>query len=206
MVIPVIDNPSYIKDILKTVDGILIPGGIDPNPMLYGQGQLPLCGKIDNELDKFEIEIIDSARNVGCPIFGICRGIQIINIAYGGTLFQDMSYSPEYDDEMIHAQNEAGISSYFSVHEVNIEKESLLHALYGDSLKTNSLHHQSVDKLGRDLHIIGRTKDGAIEAVLSAVDPFVFAVQWHPEKMFEANQTHLKVFEAFIQACKHNRV
>jgi putative glutamine amidotransferase len=201
LLLPLINDPVIIESYIKQIDGLLIPGGIDPNPKTYHQLIKPLCGRIDDELDAFELRLIEEARKQKVPIFGICRGIQILNVAYNGTLYQDISYDPHYNKNIIHAQDEYEISGEQPVHEINIMKDSILYDLYGKSLHTNSFHHQTIDQLGKGLKVTAKTKDGVIEAIESTIDPCVLAVQWHPEKMSETSDDQLNLFKWFINEC-----
>lgn len=156
------------------LDGIVIVGGEDVDPRLYGQAPAPRTGPIDPIRDAFELGLIRAALERGIPILGVCRGMQLINVALGGTLVQHLEPG-EGESHGSYAYPRA-----HRVHEVTIEPGTLAHAVYGESVRTNSFHHQAVDRPGDGLTVVGRAHDGVVEAVESA-DHAVIGVQWHPE-------------------------
>jgi len=195
--IAVLNDDAYIDEVLNVIDGLLIPGGDDVNPKLYNEETTPYTKGIDDELDAFQIKLIQKALDRGTPILGICRGHQIINVALKGSLYQDISEMKE-SANIIHDQLKNGYTYEQTVHEVHFEKNSLLEKIYGEKMNINSFHHQVLKQLGNGLQAIGYTEDGVIEAIVSQNHPFVLGVQWHPER----SEDQLPIFKLFIGACK----
>lgn len=151
-------------------DGLLLPGGGDSDPKLYGQENLA-CREIDLDRDEKELALVKRFCVAGKPILGICRGHQLLNIAFGGDLIQDM------ETAALHTQ----CNGAYRHHETTIAADSMLHTLYGGEMIANSAHHQAVGKLGEGLRAVQWTEDGAIEALEHRELP-IFGVQWHPER------------------------
>ena len=191
--------PSVISEVdalLALCDGILLPGGFDIEPDLYGQETSPLCQKTERDSDLFQLELLRVAYKRGIPVLGICKGCQLINVRFGGTLYQDLSLSGKKGT--VHAQREEGVP--FS-HRVTIQKDSKLHTIFGlDSLEVNSFHHQGVHLLGRGLVASALCDDGFIEAIEQKNGSWCVGVQWHPEAMMMASKSMLPLFSAFVEA------
>lgn len=194
-VIPTIDDDIYIEEVINRIDGLLIPGGGDVNPLLYHEEITPLSKDIDDLLDIFQIKLIKKALAKDMPILGICRGHQIINVALSGSLYQDLSLY-KTNINVIHDQLKFGYQMKDKVHEVSFS--GILERIYGKKVMTNSFHHQIIKTLGKDLEPIGYTKDGVIEAMISKIHKFVLTVQWHPER----NDDYRPLFKLFIENCK----
>jgi len=167
-------------EIVKRIDGVLITGGVDLDPLLYGQENTKSEG-INLARDNSEISLINAAREQGKPVFGICRGLQALNTALGGTLIQHIPDT--IDDPLKHTRKAEEPEIY---HLVNLIGNSPLNEIFGGSEgKINSSHHQSVDTPGDGLEIIGKAPDGAVEAIHCPEDYCTLAVQWHPERMLD---------------------
>ena len=154
-------------------DGLLLPGGTDVDPIRYGEEVDGSLG-IDEDLDALQFEMLDRFVRVKKPVFGICRGEQLINIYFGGSLYQDLPTAEHH--RYIHEKSEE------NVHDSTVEEDSFLGKLYGTSLRSNSSHHQGVKKAGEGLHICSHADDGVVEAFYHETLP-VYGVQWHPERM-----------------------
>lgn len=178
---------------LLSYDGLLLPGGADVNPELYGEPASAECGKPNAFRDGFEMEVIPIWLKTEKPLLAICRGVQILNVALGGKLYQDIKTIESVKHSNVLKKNNG-------CHDVIIEKGSLLHEIEGkDKLWVNSLHHQAVKTLGDGLVVSATSTDGFIEAIEITDHPFALGVQWHPEHM----QKHLdqrKIFNAFVKA------
>ncbi len=165
--LPVDLHPSKVIDRL---DGVVLTGGTDVDPARYGQvAHAELLG-IETERDEFEWAILAGALERETPVLGICRGLQVINVFQGGTLDQHVPEHARYD-----------VAPNTEVHGVDFVSGSVLHSLYGDTHKVNSLHHQSVAEVGQGLTVTGRDPEGGVEAL--EMGDSVLAVQWHPEMM-----------------------
>ncbi len=188
-------EPSLAQDFIDISDGLLLIGGVDVNPIHFGQSPDINLGFVDKERDDFELELYKLAKAKGIPIFGICRGIQVINIAEGGTLFQHL---PTVDNTIQHGQQNPDGSPF---HMLRLEPNSLLAQKYNSlSLNTNSYHHQAIDKLADNLKAVAWSEDGIVEAIESKSDDFIFGVQWHPEASVPNYPGHLEPFEIFMEA------
>ena len=194
-------DPNLAEDYIAEARGLLLTGGADFDPETFDQDPHIDLGRVDYERDDFELALYKAAKAKGIPILGICRGLQAINIAEGGTLHQHV---PAAGATAQHEQrNIDGTPS----HKVTLEPDSFLAKAYGNfQIKTNSYHHQAVDKLGKNLKIVGRCNDGTIEALEGTGTPFVVGVQWHPEMSFAKHPEHLAPFRLFMSAVKEELV
>ena len=190
---PQSDAADALADLL---DALLLSGGADVAPARYGDASVHSeTYGIDSERDAFEIELFGAMLNRNKPVLGICRGIQVINVALGGTLIQDIPSQHPGSAAIGHRQQERGLAASSVGHLVTPRDEELL-PIFGDStLGVNSFHHQAIRDLAPDLIPVAFSPDGLIEAVAMSGNRPVFAVQWHPELMFEAHPQHLRPFE-----------
>ncbi len=189
---------SEAESLISLCDGLLLPGGFDIDPVLYRQEKSPLCEKTVRESDLFQLELLKMANMQGMPILGICRGCQLINVGFGGTLYQDISLGEEKGT--VHAKRQKGVP--FS-HTVQLHKDSKLHTIFGsETLEVNSFHHQGIDSLGRGLVATALCSDGFVEAIEQKSDIWCVGVQWHPEAMMMASKVMLPLFSAFIEASR----
>ena len=194
MIIPFIHDRTTLIPLFDHVDAVLLSGGSDVSPLLYGQQPKPSCGSIDPLIDQFNMALIETTLAMNKPLFGICRGMQMINVYCGGTLIQDipsMVNDPIKHDQ--HCQMDR------PTHTVSLKQDDFLYDLYGPTTCVNSFHHQSVDRLGQGLRCIAYASDGVKEAM---VDPsrHIYAVQWHPEWMAQANNVDgCKFFEWMVK-------
>lgn len=199
LILPIYDDPETLDRYTQLCDAFLIPGGIDVNPIRYGENPHPLLGQCRLDYDDYQLHFIARMLASQKPILAICRGIQIVNVACGGTLYQDVSL---HGPGTMHHQ-QADVTPGGISHKVTIEPGSILHRLYGGELWTNSFHHQAIKDLGRGLKITARADDGIIEAVEGTDHPYLHAVQWHPESFFVREDNYmLAIFEDFLNACK----
>lgn len=195
MLIPAALKPDEASRFVEMVDGVLISGGDDVHPGTYGREPTVSRG-IDRDVDIFEIALIEAARATGKPLLAICRGLQILNVALGGTLHEEVT-SPGGVHELIAADSDPEEMSTWR-HVVRFEQGSILAGLYGsEETKVNTLHHQGIDEIASDLIVEGRSDDGLVEAARCAGTWWALGIQWHPEKM-EADHRHL--LSAFREA------
>jgi gamma-glutamyl-gamma-aminobutyrate hydrolase PuuD len=189
---------EQIDACLSNLDGLLLAGGNDLDPMLFGESPSPALKQVDPLRDKFEIALIREAYRLRMPILAICRGLQTLNVALGGTLYQDLPSQYAAQDGANSILHEQAKPSHEPSHKVLLTLDTPLHAVFGkESLKVNSLHHQAIKQLAEPLSVAATAKDGVVEAAYDAHMPFVWGVQWHPERM--ANGAPL--FAAFSRAC-----
>jgi putative glutamine amidotransferase len=200
--IPLLDDDlPTLRAIYERLDGLLIPGGVDMDPRQYGQEIEPYCGNLDPSRDRTELQLARWAIEDGKPVFGLCRGLQIINVALGGSLWQDLATQrPELAKHDYFPT--AGYARTHLAHPVTLDVSSRLARLLDgpETVMVNSMHHQGVQELGHGLLVSARAPDGLIEAVELPGDAFVMGVQWHPE-VFEMSDPHTRhLFGGFINA------
>ena len=183
----------------KDYDGILFAGGEDVDPASYGEIKQHDNVHESRARDEFEFSLLDRALARRVPILGICRGIQMINVKFGGSLYQDMKEDTEPQFE--HRQTDVGKNRQEATHSVVVTDEnSNLGGIVHGACRVNSLHHQAVKRVGRGLKITARSEDGFVEAVESAEEyPFLVAVQWHPEEMVNGANEQREIFVRFLE-------
>lgn len=187
--------PELAEAYLAAADGLMLTGGVDVDPSFFGAEPHPFLGLVDGPRDRFEMALYHAARARGVPVLGVCRGHQLLNVAAGGTLYQHL---PALVQTVQHEQAEiSGAPS----HGVVLEQGSALAQAFGaERVRTNSYHHQAVDKPGQGLKIVGRSADGVVEALENTEGSFVLGVQWHPEMSFQAHPEQIAPFRAFMNA------
>lgn len=180
--------------------GLLLSGGGDFDPAYFNEEPHPKLGTVDRERDHWEITLTRKARREGLPILGICRGMQALNLAFGGSLYQDLpsQYRPEQKRPSIeHNQHLPGNQVS---HRVVVEEASQLFSIVGSTeIWTNTHHHQGVKEVGSGLKISAHSDDGVIEGIEGGNSAFLLGVQWHPERLTTPESQQL--FESFVRAC-----
>lgn len=196
---PLTSAHSAIKETLARLDGLLVSGGnFDIDPAHYGEAAIVALGEVKEDRTRFELELIDLAVKRDAPVLGVCGGAQAINVAFGGTLYQDIA--SQMPRALEHRQ---GALRYQGGHPVKIHDGTLLRRIVGrDQLEANTTHHQAVKQLGKGLIVNATAEDGVIEGLESKEHTFVLGLQWHPECLTEADASQKKIFGAFISACK----
>ena len=180
-------------------DGIVLAGGEDVDPELYGEAVKHESVKTNRARDDFEISLLEAGMRSELPILGICRGSQLINVRFGGTLYQDLKSDTAIERD--HRQQGSRSATTHSV--IVTDPDSLLHDLVAANCAVNSLHHQAIRRLGSGLKVTAHSEDGLVEAVELAEEyPFFLAVQWHPEEMVAEHPEQLKIFEQFVAKCR----
>lgn len=199
--IPIVIPPQSgnIDQIIELVDGLLFSGGGDIDPVLYGDDTVhEKTYGIHEGRDTLELALMRRAIEQDVPTFCICRGIQVLNVALGGTLYQDVA--DQFSSEISHRQQEQGISKEEPGHQVSVQPDSLLASTYAAAaIGVNSFHHQSLKEVAPDLRVNAVAPDGTIEGVELPGKTFVLGVQWHPEMMFAVHDEHLKPFQALVE-------
>lgn len=190
------DDQEILADIAGCLDGLMLTGGSDVEPSRYGELKHPLCGDPDPDRDVTELALLRLAADRGLPVLGICRGLQVLNVAAGGSLYQDIPTQVPAALRHDFAPNRTSLP-----HEVTVAPGSRLAGILGETVvAVNSLHHQAVKELGPGLRASAYAPDGVIEAVEAAGDRFVVGVQWHPEELTETHADMRRLFTAFIDA------
>lgn len=188
--------PADVNQYLSKIDALLLPGGQDVSPDLYGETPSDLLGATSTKRDTFENALIKEAIGRDIPILAICRGAQLVNVYFGGSLYQDesmikRSINIEHDQIKIPVQND------LPSHWVQLEDPALIQMFGTNKIQVNSLHHQAIKKLGKGLTITARAEDGVIEGFNDSKH-HIAAYQWHPEMMFRSDKDMLKIFTKFI--------
>ncbi len=196
LALPYVSDENELRAVLEKCDGILLPGGDDVDPAYYGEEVLNETVSLTQERDKFEIPLIKLAVEMKKPLLAICRGIQIVNVAFGGDLYQDL---PAQLNVVHHP---SGRPEYTG-HNVLLKEGSYLAELFGaQRVFTNSYHHQSVRRVPDCLTVIGTCEDdGVIEALVMEDHPYFVCVQWHPEITIAGDEPSRKLFDDFIKHC-----
>jgi putative glutamine amidotransferase len=199
--VPLVIPPQVgnIEEILAVVDGLLLSGGADVDPARYGDEEVHETTYGVHALrDELEIGLVREAVDRDIPVLCICRGIQVLNVALGGTLIQDIP--SQYSTEIIHAQQKAGIAKEEPGHTVAVTPGTLLAETYGqETIDVNSFHHQAVREVAPGLVVNAIAPDETIEAVSRPGSSWILGVQWHPEMMFHAHPEHLRPFSALVE-------
>jgi putative glutamine amidotransferase len=188
----------HLEDLLPRLDGILFSGGIDMQPSLYGESMHAEADEPDKQLDEFEIAVANWALQEDIPILGVCRGMQLLNVVLGGTLYQDIA--SQRPGALEHRRRDLPRTAL--THAVNIEAGSIMEQVLGTRvLHINSLHHQAVRDPGQGVYISGRAEDGIPELMEVPGHRFLLGVQGHPEEIYGQVEPFARLFQAFVQAC-----
>lgn len=199
VIIPHLTDNEKILAYTNLLDGLLLSGGGDIDPTYFQQETHPKLGNITPERDLLEIVLVQEMLKQNKPILAICRGCQILNVAAGGDMYQDLSAQFERQEKLVQHQQKA--PRWHATHTVNIEENSKLYAILGvNQCKTNSFHHQAIKNPAPSFKITARSMDGVIEAIESETHTFAVGVQWHPECMELDNQTSKKLFSSFVKS------
>jgi putative glutamine amidotransferase len=202
ILLPIIEDQESIRQQIELMDGIILSGGEDVQPFLYGEEPHPQLGLFDPERDVYEMRLIEMACAQEKPILGICRGLQILNVAFGGTLYQDLP--TQYASGLQHSQQ---APTDLAAHSVEIIPSTILEAiLERREVMINSMHHQAIKQLAPGFIENARAKDGVIEGIEKPDYPFLVAVQWHPERMIHRYPEMLQLFESFVAKAAEMRM
>jgi putative glutamine amidotransferase len=199
--IPLIESePETLRAIYDRLDGVFIAGGVDLDPSSYGHERRAVCGRTDLARDRVELQFVRWAIEENKPVLGVCRGMQILNAASGGTLYQDCSEF--YPGSLKHDYfPTAGFARDYLAHEVRLAPGSLLErAFQAPQIEVNSMHHQGICDLGDGLVATAHAPDGLIEAIEHTGVDFAVGVQWHPEMLIERDAGTRRLFETFLDA------
>lgn len=203
VLLPVSAPQEDLQAILGRLDGLLLTGGADIDPARYGEAAAPELGPLVPERDAAEIPLVRSAREADLPVLGICRGAQVMNVAAGGTLIQDIGRCLGIPRERHDQPEDYGVTT----HRVRIEPGTLLERIVGaGEIEVNSRHHQAVGRLGEGLVLCGRSDgDGIVESFCDPSRRFFLAVQWHPEMLSHEHAEAHALFVALVRASSRER-
>src|SRR5680860_164763 len=194
-------DPSLAAGYAAVADALLLTGGGDADPARFGAAPDRDLGSVDPERDAFELELYRAFREAGKPVLGVCRGVQLINVAHGGTLHQHL---PSVAATWQHDQRDyRGLPS----HAVELEPGSRLARAFGTpTVRTNSYHHQAVNEVGSGLKAVARAGDGIVEALEAASGSWVLGVQWHPEMTFKYHPEQRAPFDLLVAAVRQGEL
>lgn len=203
VLLPNSDDLTLAGEYVAHLHGLLLTGGDDVHPRLYGEAPHPKLDLVDERRDAFEIALLRAARERGMPVLGICRGIQVINVALGGTLYQDIPSQAE--SAVGHAQKTLREGAW---HDVEVRPGTRLAEILGETrTAVNSYHHQACHRVATGLAVSATTADGLVEAVEDPGHPFFVAVQWHPEVLEGGKAASTRrLFSAFVAAAREFRL
>jgi len=193
-VLPATDDEELLGAYLDMADGLMLPGGIDVDPLIYGEGPDLNIGRLDPKLDHYQIALARLARRRGLPVFGICRGVQVMNVAFGGTLIQHL---PNDKSTFNHRQTMHG---KFPSHRALATAGSLVADVFGAAFTVNSFHHQAVGRVADGFKVTAASSDGVVEAIEAEIGSFCVGVQWHPERLIDTQPANLELFRRFAAA------
>lgn len=198
LMLPLTSDEALLSAALDGLDGIVLTGGQDVSPSLYGEEKKETCGRCAEMRDAMEKTLLRMAEERDLPLLGICRGLQIMNAVYGGSLYQDLptEYESSVEHEMKPPYNRG-------CHEVRLEKGRYLHTLLQrESISVNSRHHQAIRRLAPPLEALAYSEDGLIEAIRLPGKRFFLGVQWHPELLYETDEATKTLLHAFLESAR----
>jgi putative glutamine amidotransferase len=200
--IPLVDDVATLREIYDRLDGVLIAGGVDVDPSTFGEAKHARCGVVDPDRDRVELQLARWAADEGKPLLGLCRGLQVMNVALGGSLCQDLTTERPGPIKHDCFPNEGYRRDYLA-HDVSIAPGSRLHDAFEQPIvPVNSMHHQGIDRLAPSLVASATAPDGLVEAIESPNGHFMVGVQWHPEVFEATDPATRRLFAAFTSAAR----
>lgn len=195
VLLPATLDEAMLRRQLSMVDGVLLTGGGDVAPYLYDEEPEPNLGSVDSKRDQYELLLVNMAQRYLKPVLGICRGMQVINIACGGSVYQDLA-----DAKTSCLQHCQIAACHEGTHSVKIVKDTALYGLLGDKILVNSFHHQAIKRIAAGFTVTALAADGIIEGIERKSPAPLMGVQWHPERMIDTDERMLSVFAALVKA------
>ena len=194
VILPLKADKEDLEQLVETLDGFLFTGGPDIHPFYFGEETHEKCGNVSPERDQMELALLPLVMAAKKPVLGICRGLQLVNVAFGGSLYQDLSY--KNPDHMLHSQKQ---NRDYLIHQVTMDADSHLASILGaEPVYTNTMHHQCVKEPGKGLKITAHTADGIPEAMETDGGQFIL-VQWHPEELQDSEPRMRGLFKNLIE-------
>ena len=198
LIIPFTTDKEVIIAQAQLIDGLILSGGHDVNPYNYGQEPSQKLGETFPERDTYEMILLEESKKRNIPILGICRGSQLINVAAGGTLYQDLSLIAGN----ILKHNQVAKPT-LKTHMIKIEENSVIAIIFGKETMVNSFHHQAIDKVADDFRVVARASDGVVEAIEHKTYKFLVAVQWHQEMLAVECEKARELFAKFVEEARN---
>lgn len=200
MVPLLINDEETLRGIYDRADGVFLAGGVDVDPASYHEDKLDVCGRTDADRDQVELMFTRWAIEDGKPVLGVCRGMQVINVACGGSLLQDVETHVDRAIKHDYFPTQ-GYARDFLAHEAAVEPDSRLHAIFDQELiMVNSMHHQGIKRMGDALRASVIAPDGLIEGLEGSNGHYLIGVQWHPEMLIEKDAGTRRLFDSFVAA------
>lgn len=201
VILPVMKDRETIRELAGHLDGLLLSGGSDISPIIFGEEPKQKLGLTMIDRDRSEIQLLDFARERKLPVLGICRGFQLLNCYYGGTLYQDISYARE-----LYLKHDFKALPGDLAHSIELVEGSLIRELLGETHLVNSHHHQVLNAIADGFTVTATAKDGIAEAIEgNGLDQFLFGVQFHPEMMLRDHPEFGQIFTKFIEEAEKFR-
>jgi putative glutamine amidotransferase len=191
LIVPPVEDA--VEETLDALDGLILSGGADIGPEVYGADAHPETAMVQPERDRAEIALLEAALAREMPVLAICRGMQLLNIVHGGDLHQHLP-------ELVGNERHREVPGTFSVHDVRISRDSKTGEILGERTAVHSSHHQGVDRVGEDLAVVGWAEDGSVEAIEDPAHRFALGVLWHPEE-----DDDKRLFEALVAQARAYR-
>lgn len=191
---------KHIQEQLKLIDALVLAGGEDVHPKYYeNEPNDQAYDDISLERDEYEIELLKQALDIGIPILLICRGMQLLNVVQNGTLYNDIDSEITTTIKHLTIWNRSE-----AIHDVDLRQDHFVSSLIGNTIKVNSIHHQSIKHLGENLEIVGEARDGIVEVITIKDREDVIAVQWHPEMMYQESKHARVIFNWLVEKANNN--
>jgi putative glutamine amidotransferase len=205
--IPLIpEDADTMREVYDRLDGVFLTGGVDVDPSCYGEVKQSFCGRTDRPRDEVEMQLVRWALADEKPVLAVCRGIQIVNVALGGSLYQDVKQQLPNALRHDYFPTKDNPSRDFIAHSIVSQRGTRLGHLFGvDPVPVNSMHHQAIRQLGPDLVASAVAPDGIIEGVEGANGHYLVAVQWHPEELVEQDKRMRALFASFVEESRNVR-
>lgn len=198
LILPIVDEEEIIEEYINQIDGLLLTGGHDVDPYLYQEQPKDKIGKTFHQRDRFDYLLIKYALLKQIPIFGICRGFQLLNVYFGGSLYQDLSYNPD-----VYIKHDQIDGPEIVSHGINLVKNTKIRDIFNcDKMRVNSFHHQILKDIAPGFIVSAYSDDGVVEAFEKEDYFFLIGVQWHPEMLHKSVKEMNKLFKAFVTASK----